>query len=111
MGRPFRMTMLHEPAGTNAQKEPPKPPLMSVFQTEELVNTVTHGIGLVLSIVGAIVLIARSHCQVEASVNSGQEDHHVSPLPLKAAVSRPLHNINQRLDHPLLHLCLELPSQ
>lgn len=57
------MTMLHESVGINAPEEPPELPLVSLFQTAELVNAVTHGIGLVLSIVGAIALIARSHSQ------------------------------------------------
>ena len=57
------MTMLHERVGINAQKEPPRLPPVPVSQAEELVNAVTHGIGLVLSIVGAIVLIAHSLSQ------------------------------------------------
>jgi hemolysin III len=44
-----------------AQEEPQERPVVPVLQTNELVNAVTHGIGLVLSIAGAIVLIARSH--------------------------------------------------
>ncbi len=58
--------MLHDPGKINAQEEPKKLPVVPVLQTNELVNAVTHGIGLVLSIVGAIVLIARSHSQGDA---------------------------------------------
>jgi hemolysin III len=39
---------------------------MPVFQTEEFFNAVTHGIGLVLSVAGAIVLIARSYSHEDA---------------------------------------------
>jgi len=49
-----------------AQKEPQELPVVPVLQTNELVNAVTHGIGLVLSTVGAIVLIARSYSQGDA---------------------------------------------
>ena len=41
-------------------------PLMAVLQADEVINAVTHGIGLVLSIVGAIILIARSYSQGDA---------------------------------------------
>jgi hemolysin III len=60
------MTMLQEPVGIDVQEEPPRLPPAPVFQVEELVNAAIHGIGLVLSIVGAIVLIARSHSQGDA---------------------------------------------
>ena len=60
------MTMLQERVGINTQEKPPRLPPVPVCQAEELVNAVTHGIGLVLSIVGAIVLIARSHSQGNA---------------------------------------------
>jgi predicted membrane channel-forming protein YqfA (hemolysin III family) len=36
------------------------------FQTDELVNAATDGVGLLVSIVGAIVLIARSLSQGDA---------------------------------------------
>ena len=52
--------MTQEPE-INAQEEPPELPLAPVSQAEELVNAVTHGIGLVLSIVGAISKILFSH--------------------------------------------------
>jgi hemolysin III len=42
------------------------PPPVPVSQAEEIFNAVTHGIGLVLSIAGAIVLIARSHSHGDA---------------------------------------------
>ena len=60
------MTMLQERVRINSQKESAELPPMLVFQAEELVNAVTHGIGLVLSITGAIVLIARSYSQGDA---------------------------------------------
>lgn len=47
-------------------QEPPTLPSVPVVQARELVNAITHGIGLVLSIVGAIVLIAHSHSQGDA---------------------------------------------
>jgi hemolysin III len=65
------MTMAHDPVEINVQEDPPKLPLVPVLQTNELVNAVTHGIGLVLSIVGAIVLIARSHSQGDAYLVAG----------------------------------------
>ncbi len=58
--------MLHDPGEINAREEPQKRPVVPVFQTRELVHAVTHGIGLVLGIVGAIVLIARSRSQGDA---------------------------------------------
>jgi hemolysin III len=64
--RACRMAMLHERAEINAQEEPPRLPPVPVCQGAELVNAVTHGIGLVLSIVGAIFLVARSHFQGNA---------------------------------------------
>ena len=60
------MTVLHDPGRINAQEEPQDRPVEPVLQTDELVNAVTHGIGLVLSSVGAIVLIARSHSHGDA---------------------------------------------
>ena len=54
-----------------AQEGPKKRPVVPVLQTNELVNAVTHGIGLVLSIVGAIVLIARSRSQGDAYLVAG----------------------------------------
>lgn len=39
---------------------------MPIFQAEELANAITHGIGLLLSIAGAIALIARSLSQGDA---------------------------------------------
>ena len=42
-------------------KEPPGLSSAPVLPAAELANAVTHGIGLALSIVGAIVLIARAH--------------------------------------------------
>ena len=60
------MTMLQERVGINTQEEPPRLPPVPVFQAEELVNAVTHGIGLLLSIAGAIALIARSHSHGDA---------------------------------------------
>ena len=45
----------------SAQEEPPRLPHLPVFQAVELVNAATHGIGLVLSIAGAIVM-AGSTC-------------------------------------------------
>ena len=64
-------TMLHERVGINAQKESPQLPLVPVSQTEELVNAATHGIGFVLSIVGAIVLIVHSLSQGDAYLVAG----------------------------------------
>ncbi|MHB1035003.1 MAG: PAQR family membrane homeostasis protein TrhA [Pirellulales bacterium] len=60
------MTMLQERVGTKALEEPPRLPPAKVSQVEELANAVTHGIGLVLSIVGAVVLITHSHSQGDA---------------------------------------------
>jgi hemolysin III len=57
--------------GFGAQEGSPKLPLVPVSPVEELVNAVTHGIGLVLSIVGAIVLIARSHSRGDANLVVG----------------------------------------
>jgi hemolysin III len=45
----------------NAQQMTTRHSPPPVFQTKELLNAITHGIGLALSIVGAIVLIARAH--------------------------------------------------
>jgi hemolysin III len=47
----------------DAQEEPQERPVMPLQQTNEVVNAVTHAFGLLLSIVGAIVLMAsaRSH--------------------------------------------------
>jgi hemolysin III len=53
-------TMLHERAKNHVQEKPPELPPSPVPRAEELVNAVTHGIGLVLSIVAAIVLIVHS---------------------------------------------------
>jgi hemolysin III len=58
--------MLQERVRIDAREERPRLPPAPIFQAEELANTVTHGIGLVLSIVGAIVLIARSLSQEDA---------------------------------------------
>jgi len=65
------MMMLHERVGINAQEEPPRLPPVPVSPAEEVVNAVTHGIGVVLSIVGGIVLIARSHSQGDAHLVAG----------------------------------------
>jgi hemolysin III len=61
-----RVTMLQERLETNAREEPPSRSPRPVVQTQELVNAVTHGIGLLLSIVGVIVLIVRSYSQGDA---------------------------------------------
>ena len=63
--------MKGEPIQHQNRQEPPKLPLVPVSQAEELVNAVTHGIGLVLSIVGAIILIARSLSEGDAYVVVG----------------------------------------
>lgn len=47
-------------------KEPTIVPLVPVPHAVELVNAITHGIGLALSIVGAISLIVRSHSHGDA---------------------------------------------
>jgi predicted membrane channel-forming protein YqfA (hemolysin III family) len=60
------MTMVQERMGINTQEGPPRLPLVPVLPAKELVNAITRGIGLVLSIVGAIVLIVHSHCQGDA---------------------------------------------
>jgi hemolysin III len=60
------MTMLQERVGIDVQGEPPRRPLVPVPPAEELVNAVIHGIGLILSVMGAIVLIARSYSQGDA---------------------------------------------
>jgi hemolysin III len=65
------MTMPHDPETINAQEEPQERPVAPVLQTNELVNAVTHGIGLVLSMVGAVVLIARSRSQGDAYLVAG----------------------------------------
>ncbi len=53
------------------QEDPKKRPVVPVLQTNELFNAVTHGFGLVLSIVGAIILIARAHSQGDAYLVAG----------------------------------------
>jgi hemolysin III len=63
--------MAHNPVEINAQDDPPRLLLVPVLQTNELVNAVTHGIGLVLSIAGAIVLIARSYSLGDAYLVAG----------------------------------------
>jgi hemolysin III len=57
------MTMLQEPVGIKARQRPKPLPPVPDFQTEELANLVTHGMGLLLSIAGAIALLARSLSQ------------------------------------------------
>jgi len=49
-----------------AEQEMQERPVAPVLQTNELVNAITHGFGLVLSIVGAIALIARPHSHGDA---------------------------------------------
>ncbi len=58
--------MLQEPVAVLAQEAAAKRPPVPAFQAEELVNAASHGIGLLLSIAGAIVLIACSHAQGDA---------------------------------------------
>ena len=60
------MLMLRERVAINAREELPRIPLAPVLQTEELANAVTHGAGLMLAIVGAIVLISNSFVQGDA---------------------------------------------
>ena len=51
---------------SNAREEPIRPPPVLAPPAGELVNAVTHGIGLVLVTSGAIVLIARAHSHGDA---------------------------------------------
>jgi hemolysin III len=63
--------MLSAPVGIKTRKVLPEHPLPPFVQAEELVNAVTHGIGLVLSIVGAVFLIARAYWQGDAYLVAG----------------------------------------
>jgi hemolysin III len=82
-----------------AQEEPPRPSLVSVFPAEELVNSVTHGIGLVLSIVGVIVLIARSLSQGNAYLVVGCTVFSVTLIAVYAASTLSHTPFGPRLRH------------
>ncbi len=96
-----------------AQEEPQKRPVLPVLQTNELVNAVTHGIGLVLSIVGAIVLIARSHYKGDAYLVVGCTIFSLTLIAVYAASSlshvpfRPrLTDLFRRLDQGCIYLLI-----
>ena len=107
------MTMLHERVGINAQKEPSRFPLVPVSQAEELVNAVTHGIGLVLSIMGAIVLIAHSHSQGNAYLVVGCTVFSMTLIAVYAAstlshtpLGPRLRHLFRRLDQGFIYLLI-----
>jgi hemolysin III len=60
------MTMLQERVRIKAHKEPPQFSRSPVIEADELVNAVTHGVGLMLSIAGAILLIAGAYVRGDA---------------------------------------------
>jgi hemolysin III len=93
------MTMLHERVGINAQEEPPERPFVPVFQAEELVNVVTHGIGLMLSIAGAIVLIARSLSQGDPYLVAGCSVFSMTLIAVYAASTLSHAPLGPRLRH------------
>jgi hemolysin III len=105
--------MFPERMGINAQEEPPRLPPAPVFPAEELVNSVIHGIGLALSIAGAIVLIARSHSQGDAYRVMGCTVFTITLIAVYAASTlshipfRPrLRNLFRRLDQGSIYLLI-----
>jgi len=82
-----------------AQEEPQQRPVVPVLQTNELVNAVTHGIGLALSIVGAIVLIARSHSHGDAYLVAGCTVFSLSLIAVYAASTLSHLPFGPRLTH------------
>jgi hemolysin III len=97
--RACRMTVLHERVDINAQEEPPQLPPVPVGRAEELVNAITHGIGLMLSIVGAIVLVARSHSQGDAYLVVGCTVYSMTLIAVYAASTLSHTPLGPRLRH------------
>lgn len=80
-------------------KQPSTRPLVRVFQAVELVNAVTHGIGLVLSVVGAVVLIARSYSQGDAYLVVGCTVFSITLIAVYAASTLSHAPLGPRLRH------------
>ncbi len=80
-------------------KEPPRFPLVPVFQGNELVNAVTHGVGLLLSILGAIALIARSYSQGDAYLVVGCTAFSMTLIAVYAASTLSHTPLGPRLRH------------
>ena len=107
------MTMVQERMEINAQEGPRRLPLVPVFQAAELVNAITHGIGLVLSVVGAIVLIARPQSQGDAHLVVGCTLFSMPLIAVYAASTlshaplRPrLRHLFRRLDQGFIYLLI-----
>jgi hemolysin III len=91
--------MAHNPVEINAQDDPLRLPFVRVLQTNELVNAVTHGIGLALSIVGAIVLIARSYSHGDAYLVAGCTVFSTTLIAVYAASTLSHTALGPRLTH------------
>ena len=107
------MTMIQERVEIHAQEEPPKLPLVPVVQAKELVNAVTHGIGFVLSIVGAVVLLTHSFFQGDVYLVVGCTIFSMTLIAVYAAStlshisSGPrLRNLFRRLDQGSIYLLI-----
>jgi hemolysin III len=105
--------MKGNPIQQQNRQEPPQLPLVPVSQAEELVNAVTHGIGLVLSIVGAIVLIARSCSRGDAYLLVGGTVYSMTLIAVYAvstlshAPLRPrLRHLFRRLDQGFIYFLI-----
>jgi hemolysin III len=93
------MTMRPGTVGIEAQEDPPRLARLLNAQADELVNAVTHGIGLVLSIVGAIVLIARADSQGDAYLVVGCTVFSMTLIAVYAASTASHMPLGPRLRH------------
>ncbi len=68
--RARRMTTIHRRVKWRSRNHAKNEPLgnspSSTFHTKEIVNAITHGIGLAASVVGAVIMIAHSYSQGNA---------------------------------------------
>jgi hemolysin III len=107
------MTMVQERMEITSQEGPRRLPVVPVLPAKELVNAITHGIGLLLSIVGAIVLIARSHSQGNAYLVVGCTIFSMALIAVYAAstlshlpLGARLRHLFRRLDQGSIYLLI-----
>ena len=95
------------------EEEPSGLALASRFQAEELANAITHGIGLALSVVGAVALLISASSRGDVWLIAGCGVFATTLVALYAAstlshsVSRPpLRHWFRRLDHGAIYLLI-----